>query len=233
MLPTKRTDALTPQSIADYQALAAQNATLPPTLEDFLALLGPEGKGQHEERRAALAAVIQQLQAGHPVSASIQLWLLVTYNPPLHSFVGRYGTHRSEDRSDTESAVVLAFLEVLQTMSSERLADAYLEKRIVDDARRRLMVLLGIRDYQQADRVEFVEDEAVQDDRAPDERVDSYDALQAQINEMPITNADRDLLVGIYVYGYNMSELAQQMGVPHDTVKKRHQRLLGRLKKNS
>ena len=229
MLPTKRTDALTPQSIADYQALVAENAALPPTLEDFLTLLGPEGKGRHDERRAALATVIQHLQAGHSVSASIQLWLLVSYNPPLHNLVGRYAS----PHSDTESMVVLAFLEVLQAMSAERLADAYLERRIVDDARRHLLVLLGIRDYQQADRLEFVADEATQNDRVPDEKEDVYETLQARINEMPITDTERDLLVGIYVYGYNMSELAEQMGVPHDTVKKRYQRLLVRLKKNS
>lgn len=227
MLPTKRTDAFTPQSIADYQTLATENASLPPALEDFLALLGPEGKGRHDERRAALAAVIQDLQAGHPVSASIQLWLLVTYNPPLHNLVGRYAS----PHSDTESMVVLAFLEVLQTMSAERLADAYLEKRIVDDARRRLMVLLGIRDYQQADRLELVDDEAVQDDRVPDEHVDGYEALLARINELPITDAERDLLVGIYVYGYNMSELAEQLGVTPQAVKQRVDRLTVRLQK--
>ncbi|MFA7331093.1 MAG: sigma-70 family RNA polymerase sigma factor [Candidatus Delongbacteria bacterium] len=232
MLPTKRAQAYTPESIAHYQALATEEAALPATMEAFLALLGPEGKGRHDERRAALAAVIQRLQAGHPTSASIQLWLLVSYNPPLHSLVGRYGSHGRDSQADLESAVVLAFLEVLQTLSTERLADPYLEKRIMDDARRRLMVLLGIRDYQQADRVETVADESVQDDRAADEREDGYESLLVQINDLPITDGDRDLLVGIYVYGYNMAELAEQWHIPHDTIKKRYQRLLGRLKKN-
>lgn len=230
MLPTKRAQAYTPESIAHYQALAAEDPTLPATLEDFLALLGPEGKGRHEERRAALAAVIQRLQAGHPASTSIQLWLLVSYAAALHALAIRYQTPGSAP-AEMESTVVLAFLEVLQAMSAERLADLYLLNLLTDDVKGRLRVLLGIRDYQQDDRIEVVDDEAVQDDRAPDERVDGYEALQAQINELPITDVDRDLLVGLYVYGYNMSELAAQMGLSHETIRQRHHRVLQRMKK--
>ncbi|MFA7329846.1 MAG: sigma-70 family RNA polymerase sigma factor [Candidatus Delongbacteria bacterium] len=231
MLPTKRTDAHTPQSISDYQTLAARETALPPALGDFLELLGPRAKDRHGERQAALSAAIRHLQASPPERQSIQLWLLVSYAPALQALARRYSPHGTPP-AETESTVVLAFLEVLQGMSTERLADAYLEKRIVDDARRRLMVLLGIRDYQQAEDIEFVENDVVQEDRAPDERVDGYEALLAQINDMPITDADRTLLISLYVYGYNMAELADQWQVPHETIKKRHQRLLGRLKKN-
>lgn len=230
MLPTKCTDALTPQSISDYQTLAAREPALPPALGDFLALLGRQAKDRHSERQAALSAVIRHLQAAPPEQQSIQLWLLVSYGPALQALARRYAPHGAPP-TETESTVVLAFLEVLQAMSPERLADVYLEKRVLEDSKDRLRVLLGLRGYQQGDLVEFVEDDAVQDDRAPDERVDGYEALLAQINDMPITDADRTLLISLYVYGYNMAELAERLNIPRETVKKRHQRLLARVKK--
>lgn len=230
MLPTKRTDAFTPQSISDYQTLAAREPALPPALGDFLELLGPQAKNRHAERQAALSTAIRHLQASPPERQSIQLWLLVSYAPALQALTRRYAPHGAPP-AETESTVVLAFLEVLQAMSTERLADAYLEKRIVDDARRRLMVLLGIRDYQRSEDFESVADGAVQEDQAPDERVDGYEALLAQINELPITNADRTLLISLYVYGYNMAELADQMGVTRQAIRQRLERLTTRLKK--
>ncbi|MFA7331952.1 MAG: sigma-70 family RNA polymerase sigma factor [Candidatus Delongbacteria bacterium] len=229
MLPTKRTDALTPQSVADYLTLAAENAALPATLEAFLALLGPEGKDKNEERKAALATVLQKLQTGHPARASIQLWLLVAYAPLLRGLAGRYSRNGNE-QADVESTVVVAFLETIQGTPEARLKDAFLQKRVLDDTKDRVRVHLGLRDYQQDNRIELVADDAVQEDRAPDERVDGYESLLAQINELPIAASDRDLLVGIYVYGYSMAELAERWHIPHDTVKKRYQRLLRRLK---
>jgi DNA-directed RNA polymerase specialized sigma24 family protein len=230
MLPTKRTQAFTPQSIADYQTLTAYEGALPPTLGDFLALLGPEGKGRHDERQAALSAAIRSLQAGHPAHASIQLWLLVSYAAALQALVRRYTPHGSSP-AETESTVVLAFLEVLLGMSAERLADPYLEKRVAEDTKDRLRVHLGLRDYQQGEGIEVVEDDAVQEDRVPDEHVDGYEALLARINDLPITDADRAMLISLYVYGYNMAEIADQMGVTRQAIRQRIDRLTTRLKK--
>jgi hypothetical protein len=89
MLPTKQ-DAFTSASTTDYLALAAREPALPPTLSGFLALLGPANKTQQAARQAALSASIRHLQAGAPESASIQLWLLVTYAPTLEEVAMRY-----------------------------------------------------------------------------------------------------------------------------------------------
>lgn len=230
MLPTKRTQAFTPQSIADYQTLAAQEGALPPTLGDFLALLGPEGKGRHVERQAALSAAIRCLQAGHAARESIQLWLLVAYAPLLRELAGHYS--QKGEQADVESTVIVAFLESIQGAPPARLHDAFLQKRILDDTRGRVRVHLGLRDYQQSTRIEVVEDDAVQGDRMPDEHVDGYDALLARIDDLPITHADRAMLISLYVYGYNMSELASHLEITPQAVKQRFDRLMKRIKKN-
>jgi hypothetical protein len=231
MLPIHRADAFTPQSTSDYQSIAAREPALPPNLDDFLALLGPEGKVQPIERQAALSAAIRHLQAQVPEAASIQLWLLVSFAAALQILAARF-QNTSRDSKDAASTVAWAFLETLHAMGEERLASPWLAREIVRDTRRRLLVLLGLRDYQQETRLEELPDEALMEDRLPDESPDACRDLEEWIHDQPITHDEQALLSGLYVYGYSLRDMAERTGQAYETVKKRHQRLLARLKKN-
>ena len=231
MLPIHRADALTSQSTSDYQSLAAREPALPVTLAAFLALLGPEGKSQPIERQVALSAAIRHLQAQDPETASIQLWLLVSFAAALQILAARFQNHRRDPR-DAASAVAWAFLETLHALGAERLASPWLAREIVRDTRRRLLVLLGLRDYQQETRLEETPDEALMEDRLPSESPDAYGDLEEWIHDQPITHDEQALLSGLYVYGYSLHDMAERTGQAYETVKKRHQRLLARLRKN-
>lgn len=231
MLPIHRADAFRSQSTSDYQSLAAREPALPATLTAFLALLGPEGKGQRIERQAGLSAVIRHLQIQAPEAASIQLWLLVSFAAPLQILAARFQSATSDPR-ESASAVAWAFLETLLTLNEERLASPWLAREIVRDTRRRLLVFLGLRDYQQEARLEVAPDEALMEDRLVDESEDAYHALEEWIHDQPIAHDERALLTGLYIYGYSLQEMAQRTGQAYETVKKRHQRLLARLKRN-
>lgn len=231
MLPIHHADAFTPKSTSDYQSLAAREPDLPPTLEGFLALLGPEGKDRQAERQAALSTVVRHLQAQAPEGSSIQLWLLVSFAGALQDLATRFKNSR-RDPKEAASAVAWAFLETLLTLGEERLASPWLAREIVRDTQRRLLVLLGLRDYQQESRLEELYDEALMEDRLPDETSDAYHVLEEWIHDQSITHGEQALLAGLYVYGYSLQDMAEQTGQAYETVKKRHQRVLARLKKN-
>ncbi|MFA7329747.1 MAG: hypothetical protein WC326_01620 [Candidatus Delongbacteria bacterium] len=228
MLPSKQ-DAFTPASTTDYLALAAREPALPPTLTDFLALLGPAAKTQQAARQAALSASIHHLQAGVPEAASIQLWLLVSYAPALQALAGRYRMTGSS-LEETESSVIMAFLETLMGLGEGRLTNPCLAHELLRDTKLRLRVAQGLRDYQRVAKVTIAPDEVVMQDHVPDERVDAYQSLQDLIQDMPLTDAERGLLVGLYVYGYSLQEMASMLGEAYDTTQKRHNRLLKRLR---
>ena len=231
MLPIHRADAFTSQSTSDYQSLAAREPALPATLAAFLALLGPEGKDRQIERHAALSAAIRHLQGQVPEAASIQLWLLVSFAGPLQILAARFQNTTGDPR-ESACAVAWAFLETLLALSEDRLTSPWLAREIVRDTRRRFLVLLGLRDYQQESRLVEMPDESLMEDRLLDESEDAYHALEEWIHDQPITEDEQALLVGLYVYGYSLQEMADQAGQAYETVKKRHQRLLARLKKN-
>jgi hypothetical protein len=231
MLPTQQ-DAFTTASTTAYLSLAAREPALPPTLVGFMTLLGRGAKEQREARQAALSSSIRHLQAGAPESASIQLWLLVTYAPALQALAGRYRMTGSS-LEETESAVVLAFLETLMGLGVGRLQDPCLANEIQRDTKLKLRVALGLRDYQQEARLACAPDEALMADRLPDDRADAYQALQDLIQDMPISDAERGVLIGLYVYGYSLQEFAAQAGEDYYTVQKRHKRLLARLREKN
>ena len=231
MLPIQRDDAFTPQSTSDYQSLAALEPALPATLAAFLALLGPECKGLQIERQAALSAAVRHLQAQLSEAASIQLWLLISFAAPLQILAARF-QNTTDDQRESASAVAWAFLETLHALSTERLASPWLAREIVRDTRRRLLVLLGLRDYQREARLEEAPDEALMEDRLPSENQDAYHALEEWIHDQPINHEEQVLLAGLYVYGHSLHDMAERTGQAYETVKKRHQRLLARLKKN-
>jgi hypothetical protein len=231
MLPTKQ-DALASASTTDYLALAAREPALPPTLSDFLALLGPANKIQQAARQAALSACVRHLQTDVPESASIQLWLLVSFAPALQAMAGRYQlTGSSLDES--VSSVVMAFLETLHALGETRLADPCLALEVVRDTQRRLAYHQGMWASNHAERVVATPDESIMADRRTDERADSYQALQDLIQDMPISGAERGVLIGLYVYGYTLQEFAKQSGEPYKTVQQRHHRLLRRLREKT
>ncbi|MDP2362006.1 MAG: hypothetical protein Q8O14_14860 [bacterium] len=232
MLPTKHADAYTPASTSDYLSLAAREPGLPPTLADFMTLLGPGAKERQAARQAALSACIRHLQTGAPEAPSIQLWLLVTYAPALQAMAGRYHLP-AQSREEVHSSIVMAFLETLLNLSEKRLADAYLEQEIANDARRRLAYHEGLWQSNRAERVTATPDEALMADSLPDDRADAYQALQDLILDMPITDAERSVLVGLYVYGYTLHELAAAADEDYFTVQKRHKRLLKRLRERN
>ncbi|MDP2361672.1 MAG: sigma-70 family RNA polymerase sigma factor [bacterium] len=227
MLPTKRTDALTPSSLSDYLTLAAREPVLPPSLGDFLALLA-NVKADPVPAVRALAAVIRHLQADPPEGPSIRLWLLVAYAPALQALAVRYRTPGAT-LDESASAAVWAFLETLQAMSVERLASPWLAREIERDTKDRLRVVVGARDYQQDARRAERPDEALMEDRVRDERTDAYQALEDLIQDMPVTEAERTLLSGLYVYGYTLREMADMAGEAYNTVQKRFYRLMRRL----
>jgi hypothetical protein len=229
MLPASHTDAHTAASTSDYLSLVAREPSLPPTLADFMTLLGPGAKDQHEARHAALSAAIHHLQAGAQEAASIQLWLLVSYAPALQAMALRYRVPGAS-LEETESSVVMAFLETLLATSAARLQGQWLVREIERDTQDRLRVALGLRDYQKENTIAATPDEALMADRLPDDRSDAYQSLQDLIQDMPITEAERSLLVGVFVYGFTLREIATQTGELYDTTQKRHVRLLKRLR---
>lgn len=231
MLPTKRTDALAPRSIADYVTLAAREPALPPTVSDFLDLLSPLAKDMYATRQAALSAAIRHMQAGAPEGPSIHLWLLTSYAPALQALAVRY-RKPSESLDEAISAAIWAFLETLHGMGEARLNSPWLAREIERDTKDRLRVMAGVRDYQQAGRLEATPDDALMEDRVEDEREDAYQALEDMIQDMPVTEAERGLLAGLYVYGYSLHEMAVQLGQDYRTVRQRHLRLMNRLRKN-
>jgi RNA polymerase sigma factor (sigma-70 family) len=230
MLPTNRTDALTPPSLSDYLTLAAREPALPPSLGDFLALLA-KVKADPLPAVRALAAVIRHLQADPPEGPSIRLWLLVAYAPALQALAVRYRTPGAT-LDESASSAVWAFLETLQAMSVERLASPWLAREIERDTKDRLRVVVGARDYQQDARRAERPDEALMEDRVRDERTDVYQALEDLIQDMPVTEAERTLLSGLYVYGYTLREMADMAGEAYNTVQKRFYRLMRRLEKS-
>jgi RNA polymerase sigma factor (sigma-70 family) len=232
MLPTNQTAAYTAQSIADYQTLAGREPALPSALGDFLALLGPGAKDRHAERQAALSAAIRHLQADPPEGPSIRLWLLVTYAPALQALAVRYRTPGAT-LDESASAAAWAFLETLQALSAERMSSPWLAREIERDTKDRLRVVLGVREYQQDARVDVTTDEALMDDRVRDDRADAYQALEDLIQDMPVTEAERTLLSGLYVYGYTLQEMADMTGETYGAVQQRFNRLKKRLQRKT
>jgi hypothetical protein len=232
MLPASHTAAHTTASTTDYFSLAAREPALPSTLADFLALLGRGAKDRLEARHAALSAVIRHLQAGAPEAPSIQLWLLVSYAAALQGLAARYQM-TGMGLAESESSVVMAFLETLLLLPEKRLVDPCLALELLRDTKYRLRVLLGLRDYQQEVKLACLPDESLMADRLPDERTDAYQALQDTILDLPLTEAERGLLIGLYVYGYSLQECAAQSGEAYDTTQKRHKRLLKRLREKA
>lgn len=232
MLPTKRTDALTPQSIADYETLAAREPALPPTVGDFLDLLGPRAKDQHAARQAALSAAIRHMQAGAPEGPSIRLWLLTSYAPALQALAVRY-RKPDEGMDEAVSAASWAFLETLQALGAERLRSPWLAREIERDTQRRLAYHGGHWESNHRLLTEARPDEELMEDRIEDGRADAYQALEDLIQDMPVSEAERGLLAGLYVYGYSLREMASMAGEDYFTVQKRHKRLLKRLREKA
>ncbi len=231
MLPTNRTAAHTPQSTLDYQSLASREPSLMSTLGDFLDLLGPTVRTDPAPAAQALSTVIRQLQAGAPEGPSIRLWLLVAYAPGLQALAARY-CPPGERLEEVASTAAWAFLETLEALGAERLTSPWLPREIERDTRRRLVVLLGLRDYQRDSRLEERPDEILMADQVRDDREDAYRALEERIGEMRVSESDRTLLVGLHVYGYSLQEMAVQLGQDYRTIRQRHLRLMNRLRKN-
>jgi hypothetical protein len=231
MLPTNRTAALTPQSTLDYLSLASREPSLPSTLGDFLDLLGPSVRTDPVPAAQALSTVIRHLQAGAPEGPSIRLWLLVVYAPGLQALSARY-CPPGERLEEVASTAGWAFLETLEALGAERLANPWLPREIERDTRRRLVVLLGLRDYQRDSRLEERPDETLMEDQVRDDREDAYQGLEERIQEMRMSESERTLLVGLHVYGYSLQEMAAQLGQDYRTVRQRHLRLMNRLRKN-
>lgn len=229
MLPTKHADADTPASTADYLALAAREPALPPTLKEFMGLLGMNAKKAPAVASAAISMVVRLLQAGVPESPSIQLWLLTAYAPALQAMAIHYRKNNT-DQSESESAVVWAFLETLLGLGENRLVDPCLMLEIVRDTQRRLAYHEGFWKSNHVAQVETTPDDSLMADRLPDARTDAYQALQDLIQDMPVTAAERTVLVGLYVYNYSLQELAAQTGEAYKTLQQRHRRLLARLR---
>jgi hypothetical protein len=232
MLPTNQTAAYTAQSIADYQTLAAREPALPPALGDFLALLGPGAKDRHAERQAALSAAIRCLQADPPEGPSIRLWLLVTYAPALQALAVRYRTPGAT-LDESGSAAAWAFLETLQALSAERLSNPWLAREIERDTQRRLAYHGGLWDGNRKEQVDSTPDESLMGDRIPDDRADAYQALEDLIQDMPVTEDERTLLSGLYVYGYTLQEMADMTGETYGAVQQRFNRLKKRLQRKT
>lgn len=231
MLPTNRTAAHTPQSTLDYLSLSSREPSLPPTLGDFLDLLGPEVRTDPMPAAQALSTVIRHLQADAPEGPSIRLWLLVAYAPGLQALAARY-CPPGERLEEVASTAAWAFLETLEALGAERLASPWLPREIERDTRRRLVVLLGLRVYQRDSRLMEHTDEKLMEDQVRDDREDAYRTLEERIREMRVSESERTLLVGLHVYGYSLHEMAEQLGQDYRTVRQRHLRLMNRLKKN-
>ena len=229
MLPTKRTHALAPRSIADYETLAAREPALPPTVGDFLDLLGPGAKDQHAARQAALSAAIRHLQAGAPEGPSIRLWLLTSYAPALQALAVRY-RKPDETLDEAASAAAWAFLETLQALGGDRIASPWLAREIERDTQRRLAYHGGHWEGNRRQTLEELPDDALMEDRLEDERADAYQALEDLIQDMPVTEVERGLLAGLYVYGYTLKEMAAIAGEDYETTKKRHTRVIARIR---
>lgn len=183
-------------------------------------------------RQAVLSAAIRHLQAGAPEGPSIRLWLLTSYAPALQALAVRY-RKPNEGMDEAVSAAAWAFLETLQALGAERLESPWLAREIERDTKDKLRVATGSRDYQKDTRVETVPDDALMEDRIEDGRADAYQVLEDLIQDMPVSEAERELLAGLYVYGYSLREMASMAGEDYFTVQKRHKRLLKRLREEA
>lgn len=232
MLPTSPSEAFTQASTSDYLSLATREQALPSTLAEFMALLGLNAKKHPQAASAAIGIVVRHLQAGAPEAPSIQLWLLVAYAPALQAMAMRHRT-TGASLKETESVVVWAFLETLQGLGDKRLTDPCLMLELVRDTRRRVAYHGGFWAGNHAGQVETATDEALMADRLPDDRADAYQALQDLIRDLPVSEAERTLLIGLHVYNHSLKELAFLSGEAYDALQKRHFRLMARLRKKA
>ena len=128
-----------------------------------MTLLGPGAKDQQTAYQVALSAAIRHLQAAALEAASIQLWLLVNYAPALQIVALRYRKPCAR-LEESESSVVVAFLETLHALGEKRLVDPCLALEVLRDAQRRLTYYQGMLTSNHAARVAATPDKSLMAD---------------------------------------------------------------------
>lgn len=222
-----RETVFTCQSLADYSTLTARTPELPDTLDEMLEELGEDkaSKSFYERKDVILQALVTALQTNCREVGSIQLWMLFVFNKSIHQLAHRYSTPAHSDE-ETYNDIVWCFLETLHRFyRTKDQTFKFVSKNLLRDTVTRIRRHYGYRDSIPKEPTIPLDDlqEAGWDAPQP-EQID-------YIRSLPISDADKYLLIGQHLYGYNQKEMAEKLGISPTALRQRHSRLLKRIRK--
>ena len=221
LLPTTPDALATRRFLADYETLKHRNSQLPPTLDSLLNLLGERDSQFAEKQDDVLRLLLWELQHEAPEMTSIQSWFLHAFRFGLRAMVGKFRSDK-ESMEETRNNVAWCFLETLHRIFKDNadLASSRLAWRILDHTHSRVRRCYGL-DPDTRQRPEPMSE--LPQIAAP--------TASAYIHDLPraITDEERYLLTGIYVYGYTQSEMAEKLGIKPEALRQRKRRIIKKI----
>jgi len=222
LIPLHREDTHTLQSFADYETLTQRTPELPDRLDELLDLLANNDEQILPQRNAVLWMLIECIQSQVPETTSIQLWLLYAFRGALRKMANRYLTNERSE-AETSNDVIWCFLETLHRIYKTHQIKAepeYLARYIVRETVTRIRRSYGWRDVQPKEDNLHLHD--LMDTGWDIEQPEQID----YIRNLPISDDDKYLLIGQYIYGYSQKELSEKLGISHAALRQRNSRLL-------
>lgn len=216
--PLRIEHVLTAESRAEYQKLVEQKPELPPDLEGLFQILGSRAKDQQALQDQILRTLVTHMQSptGGP---SVQTWLLWAFQGLVVGLASKY-VRPDRPFDEVIGDATWCLLEVLNTISLEH---KFFTWKILMETKKLVRRQYGI------ERLSVPPEEIILDQTQLEERL--VTAQEADfLDGFNLSNEQRDLLIGHYIYGYSLKELAHQMGVNPNTLYQRISRLIRRLR---